>query len=243
MNILAMIGCVIAAGVKLPRAVRGEGRVSFFGLVFLAFGLLLSIPEVYVVIDGWLGNHNLTNIIIRMMVQFVGVAAAVSLARVFRAYRVESFALSLPGYAAVVVSVVAMGAMLVPMGAWGHSSPGLGDFVDSPWNLLYGFVGTLYPTILAAILLVPVMRFVTRSKGASIPRIAYLMMAIGMVALIIVCAVEALALVGILELQNLITVVGWIAPLGFAAGMLLHALWSFGVRVRTAQAKKAAAAA
>jgi hypothetical protein len=243
MNVLALFVCLIAAGIKLPRAARGEGRASFVALVLLALGLLLSIPEVYLVVDDWLGAHNLTNLIIRATVQGVAAAAAVSLARVFDAHRVESFVLSLRGYAAMAVSVVTMGALLVPMGAWNHSSPGLGAFAYNTWLTLYVLIGNLYPAILAALLLSPVLRFVVRSKDAVLSRIAYLLMGIGMVALITIPIVQALELIGVLEQLPSLSIVGWVAPLGFASGMLLHALRAVWTRLRSAQAKKRAAAA
>lgn len=243
MNVLALIACVIAAGIKLPRAIRGEGRVSFVALVLLSVGLLLSIPEVYLVVDGWLGNHNIANLVIRMSVQGVGTAVAVSLARVFDAHRTEVFVLSFRGYAAMTLSVVAMGALLVPMGAWSYSSPGLGAFADSPWMHIYLLLANLYPAILAAILLGPVLRFVITSRDAFASRIAYLLMAIGMAALITLPVVVLLDIAGVLKRLPLLATVGWIAPLGFASGMLLHALRAVWVRQRSAQARKRVAAA
>jgi hypothetical protein len=243
MTVAALLACTLAAAIKLPRAVRGEGRVSFFGLVFLAVGLLLAIPEVYMTVDGRLGGHNLTNLIIRVMVQLVGVAVAVSLARVFSAYRVESFVLSLPGYMAVAVSIALMGAMLAPMGAWAYSSPGMSAFSGDPWLLSYALVGTLYPSILAAALLPPVLRFVFASKGAVVPRIAYLLIVIGMIALVLVSVVQLLALLGVLELGGLAPALASLSPVGFGAGMLMLSVWSLGVRLRVAQVKQPTATA
>lgn len=243
MTIATLLACVLAAAIKLPRAARGEGRISFYALVFLSVGLLLSIPEVYVVVDGWLGGHNLTNLITRMMVLLVGCAVALSLARIFRAYRVENFVVSTPGYLAVAISIAAMGAMLVPMGAWGQSSPSLAAFSGSFWILLYGFVGSLYPSILAAALLPPVLRFVFASKRAAIPRVGYLLIAIGMIALVLVSLVQLLAVVGVLELRALSGTLAALSPASFGVGMLVLSVWSLGVRLRVAYANQPTATA
>lgn len=78
MNIVALIACAVVVVIKTPGALKGRGRVSYAAFVMLGAALLLTVPAVYLTVDGWMGGRNFANVLIRVAVFGVASAMAVS---------------------------------------------------------------------------------------------------------------------------------------------------------------------
>lgn len=231
MIVVALFVCLAAIAARIPAAVRGRGRLSLAALVMLAAAIALAMPAGYLLVDGWLGNHNFANLIVRLLVFGFATVFALSLARVFDAYRVEEFVRGPGGVAAIVGSMLVLGFALGEMGALSYSSPGLVAFNGSHWFRVYSLIGHLYPSILAGVLIAPVMRFVVSPSRARVMRVGYGLMAFGMGMLVLLSILYLGASVGLLGVvQPVIDAVAWSAPITVVAGALWHAIGSWVTR-------------
>lgn len=235
MSVVVLVVCLLALLVKLPRAIRGYGRPSSIAIALLALGTFLAQPNVYMLIDGWLGGHNILNLVIRLTVFGVASAMALSLSRIFKAYRVEAFVTGYRGIIVVALSMIALTVILAVSGAMNGSSPGLASLNTLPIAYAYQFVGLAYPAALTGVLFFPTVRFIVVSKGAIVARIAYTLMAVGMGLITIGAAFAFFQSIGFLELRQPYFVTGWIPQALFAAGVLLHATWAWVERRKLAQ--------
>lgn len=221
-NVVALVVCLVALVVKIPRAVKGYGRPSTWGVAMLSGAMLLTIPDLYLVVDHALGGLNLTNVIVRALGFGAAAAMAVTLARVFGAARVEQFVLSWRGATALAASIVAEVVLLLlahPQRS-GTGVPNLGR--DDRFFAWYSAIGMLYPALLAAILLLPTIRYVVRAKGDLVSRIAFSLMAGGLLGLIVVAASYLMYAIGAVGILPAFHWIPWASVILFASGLLLH---------------------
>ncbi|MGW9159271.1 hypothetical protein [Microbacterium sp. NPDC055665] len=233
MNVLALLLCMAVLGLKFRGVLKGQGLLSAAALAVFTVATLFTIPWVHLTVDSWLGGHNFANLIVRLLIFGTAALFAIGLARILDAPRVEGFVRSRRGILAGAVSLVLLAVVLFPMGATDYSSTGLVDFNDSHWFRVYSFLGHLYPSILAGMLLVPLWRYISSPSRAGFSRIAYGFISVGMVGLVVLSAVYLLSILGILQVvQTSLDAAAWLSPLGFVVGALALTVEGWYIRRR-----------
>lgn len=232
-NVVALVVCFVALIVKIPRALKGHGRPSTWGLAMLSGAMLLTVAEVYVPIDRVLGGLNLANVIVRALGFGTAAAMAVTLARIFDSVRVERFVLSWRG-ALVIAASTAAEVVLLVLAHPQQSGPGVPPLGrDDHFYSWYTAIGALYPAVLAGILLIPTVRYIVDARRDWVTRLAFALMAGGLFGLVIVGAswlMYALGAVGIMQGFHWIP---WATVILFASGLLVHAVEGWVRRLAT----------
>ncbi len=168
---IALVVCVFAALLRLPGAVRGQGRTVFFSLVLLAAAVGLSLDIFYDAVDGALGGVNLANLLVRFSLYAVFALLGLRMADAFSSSLVRRLIVGPFGIAILVITVSATLYFFVASELQG-SSAGLRAFEVQSTVQQYATVGRLYPAYIAACLVVPGLSAVLDGGARTLHRIA-----------------------------------------------------------------------
>lgn len=149
---LALGLCLIFAAARLPDALRGRGRSVFAVLVLLCVAVALSLPPIYLTVDGLLGGTNLANLLIRLSLYAIVLLLGVRGAAAFGSTRALRLIRGPVGMTALTVTVVAT-LMLFALSDLPESSTGLRAYADQASVQWYAHVGRLYPAFIGACLI------------------------------------------------------------------------------------------
>ncbi|GAB3561074.1 hypothetical protein GCM10027405_12170 [Arthrobacter alkaliphilus] len=170
--------CVILTAIRIPSAVRGENRMVFVLFALISLDILLSIEGPYMLIDGWLGNFNLANLLLRFMLYGTFLLMGIKVARAFGSAIGERAIRGPIGLAVLVATAVLTAVFFFSMDTRG-SSVGLSDLDAGPALELYAALGRLYPGYVA-VCLIPGIWSSVRGTGPGLLRAASATLLLGL---------------------------------------------------------------
>lgn len=177
---LALVLCVVFAAVRLPDAVRGRGRSVFAVLVLLAVAVALSLPPIYLFVDGLLGGANVANLLIRFSMYAIMLLLGVRGAAAFGSTRALTLIRGPVGIAAVGLTVVVT-VILFTLSDLPGSSTGLRAYADQVTVHWYSHMGRIYPSYVGACLVGPAIANAWNPSARVIHRAAAALMAVGFI--------------------------------------------------------------
>lgn len=170
--------CLIFAALRLPEALRGRGRSIFAVLVLLSFAVALSLPQVYLAVDGVLGGANIANLFIRFSLYAIMLLLGVRGAAAFGSKRALRLIRGPVGITALTVTVVAT-VVLFALSDLPESSTGLRAYADQTSVQWYSHLGRLYPAYIGACLIGSAVARARNSAAPGLHRCAAAFMAVG----------------------------------------------------------------
>ncbi|MHA7154517.1 hypothetical protein [Arthrobacter sp. TMN-50] len=176
-----LASCIGFALLRLPDAVRGRGRGVFVALVLLVVAVGLSLPQIYLPVDGFLGGINIANLIIRLSLFAIVVLLGIRIAAAFRSRRTRSLIVGPVGVAVLGLFVLGTVALFV-VSDLPESSTGLQAYYGQGTVQYYAEAGRLYPGYVAACLILPAVKGVADPTGRLAHRGASALLAIGFLA-------------------------------------------------------------
>lgn len=159
--------CVAIALLRIPDAVRGRNRTVFGILVLAALCILLTVPAPYEAIDRALGGWNVTNLILRYLVNLTVLLVGMRIARGLGSNRAYALITGRAGRWMLLASCVAVTVIFLLLDTRG-SSAGLISLLDDggPDALLarfYAAAGRVYPAFIS-LALMPALLQTVRSR-------------------------------------------------------------------------------
>lgn len=161
MTTTAVIYCLVAVLVlliftRLPRIIRTREWFDLISSAALALAIimLLAVPNIYQVVDSWLGSRNLANLISHLLLYGVFWIVGIRVANALRLDAAKRFILG-PINLALTALVGIATVVLFFISDLPYSSMGLLDFVSQDSVRWYLILGRVYPAIVAAILIRP----------------------------------------------------------------------------------------
>ncbi|MCZ9884298.1 hypothetical protein [Arthrobacter sp. B2a2-09] len=221
--------CLTLTAIRIPSAVRGENRMMFVLFALISLDILLSIEGPYLLIDAWLGNFNLCNLLLRFMLYGTFLLMGIKVARAFGSPGGERAIGGPIGLAVLGATAVLTAFFFFSMDTSG-STVGLNDLDPGPALDIYAALGRFYPGYVA-VCLIPGMWRSVRNPGPVLLRAASATLLLGL-GLLIVSQVFPL-----IPLSNT-----WLRPLinysaALAAALGLGGIWlSKTVARRTSRA-------
>ncbi|WP_442543449.1 hypothetical protein ACSBOX_16685 [Arthrobacter sp. KN11-1C] len=212
-----LLVCVTLTAIRIPSALRGENRMMFVLFALISLDILLSIEGPYMLIDGWLGNFNLCNLLLRFLLYGTFLLMGIKVARAFGSHGGERAIRGPIGLAVLGATAVLTAAFFFSTDTSG-SSVGLDALTWGPSLEVYAALGRFYPGYVAACLLPGMWRSV-RNPGPVLLRAASATLLLGL-GLLIVSQVFPL-----IPLSNT-----WLRPLinysaALAAALGLGGIW------------------
>ncbi|MBE0008358.1 MULTISPECIES: hypothetical protein [unclassified Arthrobacter] len=189
---IVLASCIIFALLRLPDAIRGRGRSVFAAMVLLVVAVGLSLPQIYLPVDGLLGGMNLANLIIRLSLFAIFVLLGIRIAGAFRSPRTRWLIVGPLGLTVLGV-VVAVTVVLFVLSDLPESSTGLQAFRDQDTVRLYAEAGRLYPGYVAACLVLPAVKGLMDPAGRLAYRSASALLAVGFGAVVVFAVTRLLA--------------------------------------------------
>ena len=162
--------CVACAAWRLPAAIRGRNASLFWAFLLIAVAVGLSLPAIYLPVDGLLGGRNFANLILRFALYAIFFILASKIAAAYRSPRAQRL---IRGPIGISVLLVICVGTVVPflLSDLPVSSTGLLDYGDQFTVSLYVVAGRLYPAYAAACLVRPTAK-TARSARLRIERVA-----------------------------------------------------------------------
>ncbi|MBG6190785.1 hypothetical protein IWX64_001737 [Arthrobacter sp. CAN_A212] len=188
---IVLASCIAFALLRLPDAVRGRGRSVFTAMVLLVVAVGLSLPQIYLPIDGFLGGMNIANLLIRLSLFAIFVLLGIRIAGAFRSPRTRWLIVGPLGLA-VLGAVVLVTVVFFLVSDLPESSTGLAAFRDQDTVRLYAEAGRLYPGYVAACLVLPAWKGMLDPAGRLAYRSASALLAIGFSAVVVFAVVRLL---------------------------------------------------
>lgn len=225
--------CLASAIWRLPAAVKGRNAGVFWVFILLALAVGLSLPAIYLPVDGVLGGRNIANLLLRFALYAIFYILATKVAAAYRAPRSERLIRGPIGLGALIfVSVGTVVTFLLsdlPV-----SSAGLAGY-DQFTVSLYVVAGRLYPAYAAACLIWPTAQAV-RSSGLRTERAAagIICASFCMVVLLTVLQLATFRLDAPMAILTFMNLISYAAIIFLAVGLAL--IW---ISVRT-QRRRAA---
>ncbi|WP_159801908.1 hypothetical protein [Arthrobacter zhaoguopingii] len=174
----ALLLCVLGALLRLPGVRRGRGRMIFAALVLMAIAVALSLPPIYLPVDGALGGWNAANLVIRLSLYAVVVLLGLRMAAAFDAERVRSLIVGPVGISVLLFTVAAT-LVLFALSDLSESSTGLARYHGQQTVERYADIGRLYPGYVSACLVVPAAAGALRPGSRPAHRLACSLLAAG----------------------------------------------------------------
>lgn len=170
--------CLILTAIRIPSALRGENRMVFVLFALISLDILLSIAGPYMLIDGWLGNFNLANLLLRFMLYGTFLLMGIKVARAFGSAGGERAIRGPVGLAVLGVTAVLTAFFFFSMDTRG-SSVGLSIPDPGPGLELYAALGRFYPGYVA-VCLIPGIWNAVRGSGPGLLRAASAALLLGL---------------------------------------------------------------
>lgn len=175
--------CLILTAIRIPSAVRGENRMMFVLFALISLDLLLSIEGPYLLIDAWLGNFNLCNLLLRFLLYGTFVLMGIKVAMAFGSPGGERAIRGSLGLAVLGATAVLTAFFFFSMDTSG-STVGLRALDPGPAHEIYAALGRFYPGYVAACLIPGIWRSV-RGSGPVLLRAASSTLLLGLGLLIV----------------------------------------------------------
>lgn len=151
---MALAVSLACAGWRLPAAVKGRNTSLFWMFVLLTVAVGLSIPAIYLTVDGWLGGVNVANLLIRFSLYAIFFILASKMAAAHRSRRSQWLIRGPVGLAALGL-VAAATLVFFVISDLPVSNTGLAGYSEQ-WSVQgYAVAGRLYPAYAAAVLVGP----------------------------------------------------------------------------------------
>ncbi|WP_332601707.1 hypothetical protein [Arthrobacter sp. S2(2024)] len=170
--------CLILTAIRIPSAVRGENRMMFVLFALISLDILLSIEGPYVLIDGWLGNFNLGNLLLRFLLYGTFLLMGIKVARAFGSAGGERAIRGPIGLAVLGATAILTAFFFFSMDTR-DSTVGLNDLDPGPALDLYAALGRFYPGYVAVCLIPGIWRSV-RGSGPVLLRAASATLLLGL---------------------------------------------------------------
>lgn len=189
---IVLASCVVFALLRLPDVFRGRGRSVFAAMALLVVAVGLSLPQIYLPVDTFLGGVNIANLIIRLSLFAIFVLLGIRIAGAFRSPSTRWLIVGPLGLGVLGV-VVAVTVVLFVLSDLPESSTGLFAYGDQDTVRLYTEVGRLYPGYVAACLVLPAVKGLMDPAGRLAYRTASALLAVGFGAVVVFAVVCLLA--------------------------------------------------
>ncbi len=189
---LVLASCIVFALLRLPDAIRGRGRSVFAAMVLLVVAVGLSLPQIYLPVDGLLGGVNIANLVIRFSLFAIFVLLGIRIAGAFRSPRTRWLIVGPLGLT-VLGAVGLVTIVLFALSDLPESSTGLFAYGDQDTVRLYAEVGRLYPGYVAACLVLPAWKGLLDPAGGLAYRSASALLAVGFSAVVVFAVLCLLA--------------------------------------------------
>ncbi|RJU02139.1 hypothetical protein D6T65_05915 [Arthrobacter frigidicola] len=174
----ALLLCVLGALLRVPGVRRGRGRMIFAALVLMSIAVALSLPPIYLPVDGVLGGWNAANLVIRLSLYAVVVLLGLRMAAAFDAERVRALIVGPVGISVLLLTVAAT-LVLFALSDLSESSTGLARYHGQQTVERYADIGRLYPGYVSACLVVPAAAGSLHSGSRPAHRLACFLLAAG----------------------------------------------------------------
>jgi hypothetical protein len=175
---MALALCVLGALLRVPGVRRGRGRMIFAALVLLSVAVGLSLPPIYLAVDGVLGGSNAANLIVRLSLYAVFVLLGLRMAAAFGASRARSLIVGPVGITVLLLTVAATVVLFI-LSDLPRSSTGLAAYSGQKTVEQYAGIGRLYPGYVAACLVWPALSAARCPGSRPVYRVACSMLAAG----------------------------------------------------------------
>jgi hypothetical protein len=225
----ALLLCILGALLRMPGVRQGRGRMIFAALVLMTVAVALSLPPIYLPVDGVLGGWNAANLIIRLSLYAVVVLLGLRMAAAFNAERVRALIVG-PVGVSVLLFAVAATVVLFALSDLPESSTGLARYHGQQTVERYADIGRLYPGYVSACLVWPAAAGALRSGSLPAYRLACSLLAAGF---FLVVGFAVLELVEGLDLGVFELVLPFGAILLVVSGLTL--IWFSRLRGRSRQ--------
>ncbi len=155
--------CLASAIWRLPAALKGRNAGLFWVFVLLALAVGLSLPTIYLPVDGVLGGRNVANLLLRFALYAIFFILAAKVAAAYRSPRSERLIRGPIGMWALIIVCIGT---VVPflLSDLPVSRTGLTGYGDQISVSLYIVAGRLYPAYAAACLILPTAQAVRSSR-------------------------------------------------------------------------------
>lgn len=154
--------CLTLTAVRIPSAIRGENRMMLVLFVLISLDILLSIEGPYMLIDAWLGDFNVANLLLRFLLYGTFLLMGIKVARAFASPGGERAIRGPVGLAVLGVTAVLTAFFFFSMDT-SDSTVGLSELDPGPALDIYAALGRFYPGYVAACLVPGMWRSVRRS--------------------------------------------------------------------------------
>lgn len=173
-SLAVCLGCTMF---RLPALVQGRNRSLFWAFALVTLSVALSIPALYLPIDGALGGANAANVLLRLCLFATFFLLAAKVAAAYSAPRALALIRGPVGLAVLLVCSAGILATYLNSDVRG-SSPGLSGYFGQPSVVAYMWIGKLYLAYVAACLIAPTGR-AAFSRRPRLDRAAALSMCLG----------------------------------------------------------------
>lgn len=157
--------------IRLKPTIHGMNRGIFAALALMLLGIALSIESIYLVVDGVLGGQNYANLVIRFLLFTIFVILGVKMAKAFDAPWAARLIVG-PAGLVVLGACAVLAVLFFIMSDLPQSSVGLHDYGSQESVRWYGRMGRIYPTYVAACLIVPAASYAISSRASTVTRTA-----------------------------------------------------------------------
>lgn len=217
-TLLFGVGCVVVVS-KLPRLIRGEGANTFLATLLLTIAIGLAIPQPYLVLDRVLGGHNVTNLILHLLLTAAFFFIGLCLADAHLGVRARQLIRGPVGLV-VLGAVIALTILFFMVSDTSDSGSGMAA-VDRQWSITaYGTMGRVYPSFIALAIIPPMAAAVANPKRARSLRLFSALQVVAFSITVATLPIQALELVPGVDVGGIYTPPTWIAVGCFLAGAL-----------------------
>jgi len=176
---MALLACVTCTLWRFPAMRQGRNRGLFWAFAMVSVSVALSIPAIYLGVDGLLGGVNLANVILRLSLFAVFFLLASKVAAAYSSPLARRMIRGPVGLA--VLAACSAGIWITYFISDLHgSSAGLWGFSDQPSVQAYAWFGRLYPAYAALCLVQPTWR-AAFSRRPLLDRVAAMSMCAGFI--------------------------------------------------------------
>lgn len=175
--------CLALTAIRIPSAIRGENRMMLVLFALISLDILLSIEGPYLLIDAWLGNVNVCNLLLRFLLYGTFLLMGIKVAKAFASPGGERAIRGPVGLAVLGATAVLTASFFFSMDTR-DSTVGLNDLDPGPALDIYAALGRFYPGYVAACLVPGMWRSVRRS-GPALLRAASATLLLGLGLLIV----------------------------------------------------------
>ncbi|MCY0906549.1 hypothetical protein [Arthrobacter sp. H14-L1] len=213
--------CLFCAAWRVPATLRGRNAGLFWAFVLLAVAVGLSLPEIYLVVDSWLGGHNIANLAIRFALYAIFYILAVKFTAAYRSSGGARLVRGPLGMS-VLALISAATVVLFLISDLPTTSVGLQSYNNQPTVQAYGLLGRLYPAYTAACLVRPTASAARSAwtTGRKTAAIAAGLISAAFIMVLLLTALQ-LAATGITPVSELIALLSYTAIVCMALGLSL----------------------